>query len=617
MKWSLKLARIAGVDVFVHVTFAILIVWIAIGAWVQEGSVEAVVRGLTFMTGLFTCVVLHELGHALAARRYGIRTRDITLLPIGGMARLEQMPEKPAQEFVVALAGPAVNLVIATLLATVLQLTGSWNPEADPNPLRGPLLQGLLLVNVVLFVFNLLPAFPMDGGRALRALLASRMEYVRATNIAAHLGQAMALLFGLLGLFGNPLLVFIALFVWIGAAAEASLVQARAALAGVPVAAAMVADFASVSSTDSLEHVADLTLAGSQKDFPVVDQGVLRGLLTQEDMLAALARGDRGTRVGSAMQTDVPTVDSHEMLEHAFVRFADAPASTLPVLHAGAFVGLLTMDNVVEFLRIRSAREGHRTSGPVAWSKLGLCVVVSSALLLVGCLVPWKTYRVAPPITGQVEGGAGDGPAELVLTLQHRENAELHSVERVALDGDGSFAFRPVELDIAGEEYSKVYRVRIALERGDAPRSLWRAEFSRRDATESITLDCALDRPVAHGQPCRVRDPLRHRWLVEAGAATFAELCSTCHGADAGGIAGTGPDLRQIAARDDGRFDRDRIAEWIEGRSTPEAHGPRTMPVWGERLSVEYERFPRVDDLVGARLDPVLAYLRSVQTDSP
>lgn len=617
MKWSLKLARVAGVDIFVHVTFAILIFWIAIGAWRQEGSVEAVARGLAFMLGLFTCVVLHELGHALAARRYGIQTRDITLLPIGGMARLERMPEQPSQEFVVALAGPAVNLVIATLLGVLLNLTGSWNPEAEPNLLRGPLLQGLLVVNGVLFVFNLLPAFPMDGGRALRALLASRMDYVRATNIAAHLGQAMALLFGMLGLFGNPLLVFIALFVWIGAAAEASLVQARAALAGVPVAAAMLADFASVSSSDSLEHVADLTLAGSQKDFPVVDQGVFRGLLTQEDLLTALARGDRHTRVASAMRTGIPTVDSHEMLESAFTRFAEAPGGTLPVMHAGHFVGLLTMDNVGEFLRIKSAREGHRTGPGSAWSRVGLCVASASALLFMGCLLPWEVYRVAPPISGRIDSPSNGPSSELVLTIQHRENASLHSVQRVPLAPDGRFAFSPVDLDLAGREYSKVYRVRLGLDEGGRRRTLWRSEFSRRDATEAIVLDCALDREIAHGQPCRVRDPLKHRWLVELGASTFSELCSTCHGPEAAGLAGNGPDLRGLAARNGGAFERDRIAEWIEGRSIPAAHGEREMPVWGERLSIEYERFPRVDDLIGARLDPVLAYLQSRQTRAP
>lgn len=617
MKWSLKLARVAGVDIFVHVTFAILIFWIAIGAWRQEGSIEAVARGLAFMLGLFTCVVLHELGHALAARRYGIRTRDITLLPIGGMARLERMPEQPSQEFVVALAGPAVNLVIATLLGLLLNLTGTWNPEAEPNPLRGPLLQGLLVVNVVLFVFNLLPAFPMDGGRALRALLASRMDYVRATNIAAHLGQAMALLFGMLGLFGNPLLVFIALFVWIGAAAEASLVQARAALAGVPVAAAMVADFASVSSSDSLEYVADLTLAGSQKDFPVVDHGTFRGLLTQEDLLTALARGDRQTRVASAMQTGVPTVDSHEMLESAFTRFAEAPAGTLPVMHAGRFVGLLTMDNVGEFLRIKSAREGHRTGPGAAWPGVGLVVVSTIALLFVGCILPWEAYRVAPPISGRLEAPSEALAGELVLTIQHRENASLHAVRRTRPDSEGRFAFSPIDLDIAGREYSKVYRVRLGLESGDRRRTLWRSEFSRRDATEAISLDCTLDREIAHGQPCRVRDPLEHRWLVELGASTFTELCSTCHGADASGLPGSGPDLRGLADRNGGTFERDRIAEWIEGRSIPAAHGDRTMPAWGERLSIEYERYPRVDALIGARLDPVLAYLRSRQTPAP
>jgi CBS domain-containing protein len=222
----------------------------------------------------------------------------------------------------------------------------------------GPFLERLLLVNVSLAVFNLLPAFPMDGGRVLRALLAMRMDYVRATQVAAHVGQAMALVFGLLGLFSNPFLVFIALFVWIGAAQEASLVQMRTGLSGIPVSRAMLTDFHSVAPDDTAQRVLDLILAGSQQDFPVVDgaqQGRLAGVLLRSDVLKALAQRASDWRVRDVMRREFEVVDAADMLDTAFARLQSCNCHTLPVTSRGALVGLLTMENVGEFLLIQSA----------------------------------------------------------------------------------------------------------------------------------------------------------------------------------------------------------------------------------------------------------------------
>ena len=306
MKWAWKLAEVAGIGIYVHATFAILVAWIAIVAWQTEHSLGAVASSIAFILALFGCIVLHELGHALTARRFGIRTRDITLLPIGGVARLERMPEKPSQELLVALAGPLVNLVIAGALAALLLATGTWDANAGASPLSGPFLQRLVAVNLLIMGFNLLPAFPMDGGRALRALLARKLGYVPATQVAASVGQSMAFLFGLLGLLGNPFLLFIALFVWIGAAAEASMVQVKAALAGIPVAQAMLSTFRTVSSNEPLRRAVELTLAGSQKDFPVVDGEELRGLLTQEGLLAGLAKASENAPISSVLEAEIP-----------------------------------------------------------------------------------------------------------------------------------------------------------------------------------------------------------------------------------------------------------------------------------------------------------------------
>lgn len=235
MKWSWKITTIAGIDVFIHATFLLIIGWVGLTYWQQTGTLAGTLEGIFFTLLLFGCVVLHEFGHALTARRYGIKTRDITLYPIGGVARLERMPDRPIQELWVALAGPAVNVVIAVLLFGWLIITGTLAPLAGLSLSSGPFIERLLLVNVSLVLFNLIPAFPMDGGRVLRSLLALRMEYTRATQIAATIGQGLALLLGLLGLFSNPFLVFIAFFVWIGAGQEASMVQIKTALGGIPV----------------------------------------------------------------------------------------------------------------------------------------------------------------------------------------------------------------------------------------------------------------------------------------------------------------------------------------------------------------------------------------------
>lgn len=226
MKWSVKLGRFAGVDVFLHVTFVLLVLLVAASGLLDGGTLADAMEGVVLVLAVFGCVLLHEYGHALAARGFGIRTRDITLLPIGGVARLERMPERPAQELWVALAGPAVNGIIAAALAAWLLLKGAMTGLGWTEWFEGSLAQHLLLVNLSLIGFNLIPAFPMDGGRVLRAVLAMGMGQERATHIAAKVGRGLALVFafyGLRGFFGgagNPMLLFIAGFVWMSAGQE-------------------------------------------------------------------------------------------------------------------------------------------------------------------------------------------------------------------------------------------------------------------------------------------------------------------------------------------------------------------------------------------------------------
>jgi len=307
-------------------------------------------------------VVLHELGHALTARKYGIPTRDITLLPIGGVARLDRMPDDPRQELWVALAGPAVNVVIAAALFIWAQVSASVFSLGDVGITSGSFLSRVILVNVFLVLFNLLPAFPMDGGRVLRALLATRMEYTRATQLAAVIGQSMAFLFGFAGLFLNPMLIFIALFVWIGAAQEASMVQMKYSLSGIPVSRAMVTEFHTLTSESTLSDAIDLTLKGTQRDFPVVDDGRVVGVLRQSDLLGTLARQGADTRVGGVMQTDFQVVQASEMLDTAFRRLSECRCNTAPVSFQGRLVGMVTMDNIGEFLAIQGALDKTRRS---------------------------------------------------------------------------------------------------------------------------------------------------------------------------------------------------------------------------------------------------------------
>jgi Zn-dependent protease len=367
MKWQWKLGRFAGIDVFVHATFLLLIGWVGYSYWLEHHNWGEVLNGILFILALFLCVVLHEYGHALTARRFGIKTRDITLYPIGGVARLEKMPDKPFEELWVALMGPAVNVVISVLLFAYLFLTGGLVPLSQLSVASGSFVERLMMVNISLVLFNIIPAFPMDGGRVLRALLAMRMDYVRATQVAANIGQGIAFLFGFIGMFSNPFLVFIAFFVWIGASQEASMVQVRNSIGGIPVTRAMLTDFKTLSPQDKLAQVVALILAGSQHDFPVVDaMGRVAGILDRDSFIRALTQHGQSASVMDFVRSDIPEVDSTDMVETALMRLEESHSKTLPVVHSGQLVGLITAENITEFLMIRSAlKVANRVPNPV------------------------------------------------------------------------------------------------------------------------------------------------------------------------------------------------------------------------------------------------------------
>jgi Zn-dependent protease/predicted transcriptional regulator len=369
VRWSYRIGRVAGIGIYVHATFLILLVWYGLAAYRERGTVAAAVAGVLFILAVFAVVVLHELGHALTAARYGIPTRDITLLPIGGVARLERMPREPRQELLIALAGPAVNVVLALLLYVLLAATGGVRSALELDTVGGasgvrPFLAQLLSVNIWLALFNLIPAFPMDGGRVLRALLAMRSgNYARATEQAASLGRLFALLFAVLGLFvvHNPFLVFIALFVWLGAAGEAATVQTSSSLEGVPLDRLMITDVRTLSPSDPLSRAVQHILAGFQQDFPVVDDtGRVAGVLTRTDLMRSLAERGAESLVGDAMHRDFQTADPTEPVEHALARLRSCGCNVLPVVRGRELLGVLTMDNVGEYVMVQSALRGVR-----------------------------------------------------------------------------------------------------------------------------------------------------------------------------------------------------------------------------------------------------------------
>jgi Zn-dependent protease/CBS domain-containing protein len=355
MKWSLKLGTLAGVPVYVHATFALLLGWIGLVNWMTGQTVAAAVSGVAFVLAIFVCVVLHELGHALAARRFGVPTRDITLYPIGGVARLERMPEKPAEELWVAIAGPAVNVAVAAALALWLFVTGGFEPLGALGVARGSFIERLMVVNILLIAFNMIPAFPMDGGRVLRSLLAMRMDYSRATGIAARIGQAFALAFAFAGFFFNPFLVVIAFFVWMGAGHEARFTRMRTALEGIPVAHAMRTRYRTLHPEDHLGNVVDVILAGAQTDFPVVARGRVVGLLAHDRLAKLLASHGAWARVGDVMETDVASVQWDQPLASVAPNMLAGGVRLIPVLQHGALVGILTGDSLSRFLELHRA----------------------------------------------------------------------------------------------------------------------------------------------------------------------------------------------------------------------------------------------------------------------
>jgi len=361
MSWSFPIGHLFGSELRVHVTFFLVLAWIGTAVWIESGPAAAAVS-LVYVLLLFTCVVAHEFGHALTARRFGIRTPDVTLLPIGGVARLEKMPEKPGQEILVALAGPAVNVVIFLVLLALLGADAFTG--LDPTNLTlADLPAQIATLNLVLALFNLLPAFPMDGGRVLRALLTLFMDRAAATKAAAAAGQGLAFAMGLTGLvIGNPFLLLIAFFVFVAAGAERSDEAMKTLARGLMARDAMITEFETLAPDDSLEAAATALIRTTQHEFPVVDRatGAPVGLLTRTALYKALETGSRARPVDEAMERGLPVVALNTGLGAVLERMQTGAPAIGVLGPAGALVGYVTRENIGELMVVASSRKGGR-----------------------------------------------------------------------------------------------------------------------------------------------------------------------------------------------------------------------------------------------------------------
>ena len=351
MSWSVQIARIHGFPIRLHLTFFLLMAAIAyIG--LNQGNPALILVSL----GLFASVLMHEMGHSVVAQRLGIKVIDITLLPIGGLARMERIPREPKEELLITVAGPLVNFVLAPLLWLAHSV---FEPPVAPELLldaSGPPLGQLAALNLMIGLFNLVPAFPMDGGRLLRAILAQRMPYERATHVSVMLGQALAFAFGFIGLMGGHfMLVLIAIFVFMGASEEGIRVQTQAIIEGVRVRDAMVTHFETLRRADTLGRAADLLLSGSQHDFPVLEGEELVGILTRRRLLEGLAKDGRDPYVSEVMAAAPKPVLAEDLLLTAMERMSTESESVLPVHEDGRFCGLLTAENMGELVMVRAA----------------------------------------------------------------------------------------------------------------------------------------------------------------------------------------------------------------------------------------------------------------------
>ncbi|MGA2266706.1 MAG: site-2 protease family protein [Phycisphaerae bacterium] len=358
MRWSLELGKIFGIRLRVHWTFLLLLLFVFLAASSEKGTAAAA-WAVAFICAVFACVVVHELAHSLIGRRFGVQAKSITLLPIGGIAAMEEIPRKPAQEIAIAIIGPFINLAIAGLLYLAFgRWTGIGMPNLFPTSPR-EFLAGLIGVNVLLAIFNMIPAFPMDGGRVLRGLLAMNMGYLRATSIAVTVGHAVSALFVFYGIFFNWWLAIIGIFLYLGADSEKQQTVVREALHGVPASAAMATQFEVLHPGEPLARSLQHVYHGYQEDFPVIGDGGLEGILTRTGMIASIHRQGTDAPVGSAMDRDFLAVGPDTPLDEVYRHLMTKQKTAAAVVEGDHLLGMLSLEGIGRFFMLRSAVKDH------------------------------------------------------------------------------------------------------------------------------------------------------------------------------------------------------------------------------------------------------------------
>lgn len=360
MGWSFTIGRIAGTSIRLHFTFLLLLAWIGITDYLSGGT-KAAIASLIFILLVFACVTAHEFGHILTARRFGVKTPEVILSPIGGIANMERIPEDPRQELLVALAGPAVNVAIAAiLLIGGVSLQGLASLDFGTATLA----QRLTFVNISLVVFNMIPAFPMDGGRVLRALLAMKLGAPKATELAARLGQGFAFLFVLLGLFYNPILLLVGVFIYFAASSEEQAAAFRGFARDLKVAQAMEPGPRVLREDQPLSEAIEILLATPQRDFPVVDgQNRPVGLLDREAMIAGLDPVGPAPTVGQMMRKALVVSEDHSLEDAVNQMRTRGTKAEIVIGHDGFITGILTIENIAEMMMIHAARPGWQFNG--------------------------------------------------------------------------------------------------------------------------------------------------------------------------------------------------------------------------------------------------------------
>jgi Zn-dependent protease/CBS domain-containing protein len=372
LRGSAALFRFRGIRVYVHWTFLILLGYITYIGMSGGKTGIAILGEVGLVLIVFMCVLMHEFGHALMAQRYGVQTKDITLLPIGGIANLERMPEEPRQEFWITAAGPLVNLVIAGVAFLIIFLLGLTSMVGDLFIGATTWTKVLLFIfgaNLMLFLFNLLPAFPMDGGRILRSLLSMRMPRDKATRIAAGVGRFFAIGFVVYGLFnGQPFLALIGVFIFFAAGSEARMVDQQAALRGIRVRDVMRTRFWTMPGSATVQQAVDELLAGGDRDLVLLSADhAYQGVLTRRDLVKALSEGKSSDRLDVLPFTTPPPVSPDTAVNMAYHSMLTGQFPLLPVLYNAQLIGVLERENLTEFLMVKGAlREATPTTGPKA-----------------------------------------------------------------------------------------------------------------------------------------------------------------------------------------------------------------------------------------------------------